>query len=338
MKNKILLLTTLFASSLMAESLAIKTQDKDDTIVVSDNNLIILNREIMSSTMGTIILKAKELDSALSSSLTNKAKEKLSGKKTPLYIFVNSPGGSIQTGLEAAESVKGLSRPVHTITLFAASMAFQLVQQFDTRYVLRNGVMMSHRAAGGFEGSFGGQFPSQLDSRYALWMKRLTEMDEQTVKRTNGKQTLASYQKQYADEMWLTGSQSTEQGYSDAVVSVKCDESLSGVRTVSAKIDLGFGTVSVTYEQDKCPTNTNPMNVRPTIETNKGDMEISKFQSLGGEFSAVCLREAIIDQNKVCALDPTLDLAKIYDAVVKFEQQGQFDFHNWKPSQIKTVW
>jgi ATP-dependent protease ClpP protease subunit len=46
----------------------------------------------------------------------------------PIYLFLNTPGGSIQTGLEIIESLKGLDRPVSTVTLFAASMGFQIAQ------------------------------------------------------------------------------------------------------------------------------------------------------------------------------------------------------------------
>lgn len=339
MKAKLLLLMTailighndLYAQ--VSSTPAPKVAPKEKQVVLSENNLIVLNEAIMPETMGKVLLKAKQLDAALTASLTNKIKEKTSGKKTPLYIFVNSPGGSIQTGLEMMESIKGLGRPVHTVTMFAASMAWQLVQNFDERYILRNGVMMSHRASGGFSGEFGGQFPSQIDSRQSLWYSRIREMDEQTVKRTNGKQTMESYQKAYASELWRTGSQSVEEGYSDAVSVVKCDETLAGVKSTDLSLDLGIAKVELSFDLDKCPTNTNPMNIRVTMETTRGKMTIPVFLAKGGQFGQSCLQSAATPEgkDKLCASDATLDLVKINDAVEKFKSQGKFDATKQRP-------
>jgi len=225
----------------------------NDQVVLTKDNLVVLSGEINGDISGEIISKAKDLGN-----------RRLSAGK-PVYLFLNTPGGSIQTGLEMIEALKGLDRPVSTVSLFAASMGFQVVQALGERLVLKNGVLMSHRAAGQFEGYFGGQRPSQLDNRYNLWLSRLTELDEQTVNRSNGKQTLQSYQKAYADELWLTGAQAVENGYADRVVTVKCDSSLDGVTSHSTD----FLGLKIVYDLDNCPINTSPMNVRISSPTEK---------------------------------------------------------------------
>jgi ATP-dependent protease ClpP protease subunit len=202
-----------------------------------------------------------------------------------LYLFLNTPGGSIQAGLELNEALNGIGRPVDTITLFAASMGFQIAQNLGERLILKNGILMSHRAAGGFEGSFGGQQPSQMDSRYQFWLDRIRELDEQTVKRTNGKQTYASYIKEYANEMWLTGTKAVSEGYADRVVKIKCDSSLSGSTSHNASL-MGF---QVLYDLDNCPINTSPLNVRignkegknltPEIEKEIREKFLSQFEN-----------------------------------------------------------
>lgn len=314
------------------KAVAAPVELKTESVVLSKSNLIVLNEEISPKTMGKVLFKAKQLDAALTASLANRAKETASGQKTPLYIFLNSPGGSIQTGLEMMESLRGLDRPVHTVTLFAASMAWQLVQNLDRRFILRHGVMMSHQASGGFSGTFGGG-GGHIDARFGLWMDRLNEMDEQTVKRTNGKQTLASYQRAYSQELWRTGSKSVVDGYSDAVAVVKCDASLSGVDSESLTLDLGIAQIQISYDLDQCPTNTNPMNIQISMETNQGKMTIPVFQAKGGEFGPVCLQAATTEagKNKLCAADATLDLFKINDAVERFKNQGKFDSSKQRP-------
>ena len=196
-----------------------------ETVVLSDSNMVVLNSEVNGESVGAVTSKAKALVAKQMGGLKGKLGM---GKKCNIKLFLNTPGGSVQSGLELDEALTGMGCQVDTITLFAASTGFQIAQNLGERLILKNGVLMSHRAKGGFEGEFGGQAPSQIESRFALWKSRLDELDAKTVSRTKGKQTMASYQKQYASEMWLTGQQSVDQGYADRVVKVKCDSSLDG--------------------------------------------------------------------------------------------------------------
>lgn len=223
-----------------------------DTVVLTKDNTLILNSEVNGESTSAIIAKAKELDSKLTSS------ERFSRSKAPLYLFLNTPGGSIQSGLELIEALNGIDRKTNTITLFAASMGFQIAQNLNDRLILKNGVLMSHHAAGEMQGSFGGVHPSQMDNRYQLWIDRVRELDEQTVKRTNGKQTYETYTKQYDKEMWLTGTKSVDQGYADRIVLVRCDSSLNGTATHHVE----FMGMLISYDLDNCPINTSPMNIR----------------------------------------------------------------------------
>jgi len=239
-----------------------KEKSKENTIVLSKSNTVVLNGEIEGETVGEVIAQARKLTE----------KRGFLKSKEHIYLFMNTPGGSIQSGLELVEALKGLSRPVDTITLFSASMGFQLVQALGERFIVKNGVLMAHRAQGEFSGFFGGQKPSQIDSRYALWLSRIDEMDNQTVARSKGKQTLESYRKQYTDEMWLTGSQSVEQGYADKVVTVTCDSSLDGVTTHT----VDFFGIKILYDTDNCPLNTEPMNIRIELPKEKDKVPNTK--------------------------------------------------------------
>jgi ATP-dependent Clp protease, protease subunit len=257
MRNKLIVGLIVLAISAFAplSSLSSQKSDKADGVTISSENLIVLNGEVNGENVGAVITKAKALDAGLTG-LTG-AKEKLSGKK-PLYLFLNTPGGSIQSGLELIEALKGIGRPVHTITLFAASMGFQIAQNLDDRLILKNGVLMSHHARGESSGEFGGSQPTQMQNRQKLWDDRVRELDEQTVARTKGKQTYESYTKEYDHEVWLTGTNSVKEGYADRIIALKCDSSLSGVTTNHVNF-MGF---DIAYDLDNCPINTSPMNVR----------------------------------------------------------------------------
>jgi len=267
---KTFILLALLSALMLANLVSAKEETKPRQIVLSEENTLVLDQEFDGASVSALIESARQLDSKLES-------------KQPLYLFLYTPGGSIQDGLELYEALKGLNRPVHTITLFAASMGFQTVQQLGERYILENGVLMSHKARGGFTGEFSdGQ--SQLDARYSLWLSIIKEMDDQTVKRTGGKQTLKTYRAHYENEMWLLGKQAVAQGYADAVVTVKCDATLQGKRGITVKF---FG-MSFDILLSKCPTNTNVLGVQANVSTTRGEVSLVKFLSSGGQFGQKC--------------------------------------------------
>lgn len=285
-----------------------------ESVILTSENLIVINRPIDGESVSQAIEDAKRLNEKLNSSVS----EKVLNNKTPLYLFLNTPGGSVQAGLELIEALHGLDRPVHTVTLYGASMGFQIVQNLGTRHVLRNGVLMSHRARGQFVGEFGGQNPSQLESRLNFWKSRIDEMDLQTVLRSMGKQSLESYRAAYASEMWITGTQAVEQGYADSIVKVKCDSSLSGT---IAKQDILDGFLPVDYELSKCPINTSPINVKVSFNTTKGLMSLSEFIHAAGEFGHGCLLDFALNPDRLCALDTGLSPEKILEIQNVFKQE-----------------
>ena len=284
-----------------------------ETLSLTSDNTIVLDEEVNSSSVGKVMQEAKALDAKLASGY-------------PIYLFLYTPGGSIQAGIELIEFLNGLNRPVHTVTLFAASMGFQIAQHMGKRYIVKYGVLMSHKARGSFGGEFGGTL-SQIDTRYSLWLRRIKLMDEQTVKRTKGKQTLQSYINAYSPELWLNGAEAVKDGYADQVVTVKCDDSLSGTR--SSVVDYGFFKVNITTS--KCPIQTGVLGVSANIVTNQGIMNLDKFLQNNGTFGG-CTQtvekeptygpysyrygpystdEEEVVTSDLCAKDPSLTLEKI---------------------------
>lgn len=238
-------------------------------ITLTKDNTAVLFGVVDSTSVSDVIQQITKLDSTLKSGY-------------PIYLFLYTPGGSIQDGLELQEFIKTVNRPVHTITSFAASMGFQIAQNSGNRYILSTGVLMSHKAAGGFEGEFG-DGNSQIDSRYGLWMARILELDNQTVARTKGKQTLKSYRSAYQNELWLTGAQAVKGGYADRVVEVGCSAELSKEENKRKQtFQVFIFTVHVTFSG--CPMNTTPLSVEVDLPTNKGVMSHSEFLKKGGVF------------------------------------------------------
>lgn len=278
-------------------------------IILTKDNTLVLNQAFSGKSVSSLMGEAKKLDANLKSGY-------------PIYLFLNTPGGSVQAGLELIEFFKGVNRPVHTVTLFAASMGFQLVQNLGKRYILEHGVLMSHKASGGFRGEFGGG-GSQLDSRYTMWLRRLNILDSKTVSRTNGKKTLKQYQADYDNELWLNGSEAVVNGYADEVASIKCSSGLNGseVKTFRSR---GF---SLNVEFSNCPIITSPISVKMNVRTNDGYMDLDVFMDKGGKFGKDCRLKTTAApkdwrgedvkplEKELCLMDTTLTLEKLDKAI-----------------------
>lgn len=305
MKKLLLLFTALLSLSVFSADEAV-AKTKQKTITLTKDNTLHLRSAFNSKSVSSLMEDATEMDSTLESGY-------------PLYLVLYTPGGSIQAGLELFDFLDGLNRPVHTITMFAASMGFQTVQHLGSRYITRYGVLMAHKARGGFSGEFGGGL-SQLDSRYGMWLRRVNMMDKQTVKRTDGKLDLKKFQGLYDNELWLNGSEAVGLGLADEVVTVKCDSTLSGIKEES--FNFGFFSVTVVFSQ--CPVKTMALRAYVNILTNKGEMTLKDFLLQNGKFGDKCkdtASKAVRDWSgkviakggapELCALDKTLSLDKL---------------------------
>lgn len=149
---------------------------------------------------------------------------KRGSKDEPIYLVLNTPGGSVFAGLDLIEYMNSLKRPVHVVAVFAASMGFQILQNGNTRYITKTGTIMSHRASGGFSGDI----PQQVNSRFKHVLDVLEKMDEQVISRTNGKWNKKTYMELIRDEYWAVGSNAIEDGFADEVASLTCASDLDG--------------------------------------------------------------------------------------------------------------
>lgn len=70
-----------------------------------------------------------------------------------IYIYINSPGGSITSGMAIYDTMHFISSKVYTIGIgMCASMAAFLLSSGDVRYALPNTEVMIHQPLGGAKG------------------------------------------------------------------------------------------------------------------------------------------------------------------------------------------
>lgn len=161
----------------------------------------------------------------------------------PIFLVLDTPGGSVFAGLDFIDFIKGLGRKIHTITIFAASMGFQFVQNLDNRYISPNGVLMSHRASGGVKG----QFDGEIEQRYKLIKNVIDRLDAIASKRLN--LGVKEYKELIKDEFWVNGFNSLKSSSADEIVLLKCGESLQGTSTQIVRTFFGSANVRVS----NCP-------------------------------------------------------------------------------------
>lgn len=189
-------------------------------------------------------------------------------KDAVIYMVIDSPGGSVIDGNYLIDTVKSLPQKVKTITIFSASMAFQMVQNFEERLIIPSGTLMSHRASGGFKGEFGGDGKGELITRLNWILKILKAADENAAFRM--KLSLNDCQNLIRDEYWATGKDAVSEKAADRLVLVKCDESLLN-KQETVIIKSFFATATLTFSG--CPVITYPLDVKMQFGNNATNKE-----------------------------------------------------------------
>ena len=85
-----------------------------------------------------------------------------------IYIYINSPGGSITAGLALYDTMKFIKSKVNTICIgLAASMAAFILSSGDKRYALENSEVMIHEPSTNFGGNASDIF------NHTKWLERI---------------------------------------------------------------------------------------------------------------------------------------------------------------------
>lgn len=101
-----------------------------------------------------IILLSGEINDDMSSIIVSQLLYLDSINNNPIWIYINSPGGSITSGLAIYDTINYISSKVNTICVgMAMSMAaFLLASTTGKRYALPHSEIMIHQPYGGMQG------------------------------------------------------------------------------------------------------------------------------------------------------------------------------------------
>jgi ATP-dependent Clp protease, protease subunit len=130
-----------------------------------------------------------------------------------ISLYINSPGGVVNSGLAIYDTMQYVHAPVSTICIgMAASMAAVLLASGapGKRYALPNSRIMIHQGSGGFRGNAPDAFIQMKE-----W-EHLVEANHQILARHTG-QPIEKVRKDTDRDYFMSGEQAKDYGIIDAV-------------------------------------------------------------------------------------------------------------------------
>lgn len=195
-----------------------------------------------------------------SSSMNKLSHQILESKADKIYLFINSPGGSIFAGLKFMEAVKATDKKVICVADTAISMAFAILQGIcSERLIMENAVLMQHVAAYNLQGqepnnyTFSRFLHSMALSLYANQAKRMG-------------MAYADFYSKIRDDWWMWGEEAVQANAADRVVNVKCSKDMLSSYSVE-KIQVFIFTVELKFSS--CPLISGPAGVNAPEEAFK---------------------------------------------------------------------
>lgn len=134
--------------------------------------------------------------------------------KKPVFLYINSPGGSVTAGMAIYDTMNYISCPVHTICMgLAASMGAFLLSGGEKghRYALPNAEIMIHQPSGGARGQ---ATEIQIVAENILKTKR--KLNEILAKNTG--KSIADITRDTERDNYMSASEAKDYGLIDEVV------------------------------------------------------------------------------------------------------------------------
>lgn len=137
----------------------------------------------------------------------------------PIYLYINSPGGSVISGLAIYDTMNFITCPVYTIAMGeACSMGSFLLTAGSKRFALKNTTLMYHSVASGFSGTIH-DHKIQFDET-----KRLQELlGDIIVSNTNGRLSKELFELKSARDWYMTAEEALEYNLIDKVLTKRED-------------------------------------------------------------------------------------------------------------------
>ncbi len=162
-----------------------------------------------------IIFLGKEVDDEIANELVAKMTVLDGQSHDPIWLYINSPGGSITAGMAIYDQMKACASPVYTACKGeAASMGQFLLSSGEPgkRFVFPHARILMHQPSGGVGGK---ETDVRITAELIKSMK--TQMAEMTAEQTG--HTVEEIYRDNEYDHWYTAAEALEYGFVDHVVS-----------------------------------------------------------------------------------------------------------------------
>lgn len=135
--------------------------------------------------------------------------------KKDIYLYINSPGGSVYDALAIYDTMQYVTNDVVTVGIGVQASAAAFLLSSGTkgkRYMLPNSTVMMHQPSSGTRGKVTDQ---EIDLRESLRVKRLLE----EIMAGNTGQKVATIHEDLERDKWMDANQAKKYGVVDKVIS-----------------------------------------------------------------------------------------------------------------------
>jgi len=131
----------------------------------------------------------------------------------PIWLYINSPGGSVIDGLAIIDTMKQLHSPVFTVCCgMAASMGAAILVHGDRRYITRNSRVMFHEVSSGTQGKVSEQRESLEEA------ERLNTLLEEMISERLGMSPKEYHKKILKKDLYLSADVAKKFGAVDVIL------------------------------------------------------------------------------------------------------------------------
>ena len=224
---------------------------KDNTIrsrniILSKNNTVSLTKTVDDESISNMINELYRIHQNNNNNNNN---------NTNIYIYLDTPGGSVDAGNRLIETIEYLSdsNNISCIAHHAASMGFAILQSCPYRLGLKSSSLMQHQMS---------TMLADEKQRLKTYMKYIDSLEDDLI--TLQADRIKMSNQQFKDityhNWWLTGKQALKYNVVDELVVVGCDKSLLET-TITANASILPGSVAI-YTNSLCPMIHKPVNIK----------------------------------------------------------------------------
>lgn len=143
--------------------------------------------------------------------------------KKPLYLVLDSPGGSVVDGASIITTMESAGVPIYTVcSRMCASMAFIILEYGTKRYATNRSFLMAHPASGSFEGSF-----PIIHSRLKAFSDFTDSMNDDIAKRMGI--SLEKFKSMENNELWVEAKNALPLNLIDRIIQLDTDAKDSSI-------------------------------------------------------------------------------------------------------------